>query len=160
MNLIKNGRLLFDLQPDQLELLEHAARLHKGLAGISFKILENNAEEIIIPIVQERHAAGNYHDGKRLDEIVKETFGKFYPNKKIKSRPIVYEESPATHVDSKWINKQMLTLGIRVKDIAADTGLNRSQVNALVTGSRPLSQSSKALMYYHFLAKELASRRN
>lgn len=153
MNIIKNVRLLHDVTPENIALLEQAARIHKGFAGISFKILENTPDQVVIRIIQEKHAAGNYHSGKRLAEIVKETFGKFFQGKTILPRPIPYQESPAAGVDSAWINKRMTELGIRIKDIAADTGLNRSQVNALVTGNRPLSQLSKALMYFYFLAK-------
>ena len=153
MNIIKNVRLLHDVTPDNIALMEQAARLHKGLCGICFKILEYTPDQVVIRIIQEKHAAGNYHSSKRLSEIVKETFVKFFEGKTILARPFPYQESPAANVDSAWINKQMTELGIRIKDIAADTGLNRSQVNAMVTGNRPISQISKALMYFYFLAK-------
>ena len=153
MNTIKNIRLLHDIAPENIALMEQVARLHKGLAGISFKILEYTPDKVVVRIIQEKHAAVNYHPGKRLVEIVKETFGRFFEGKTILARPFPYQESPAASVDSAWINKQMTEHGIRIKDIAADTGLNRSQVNAMVTGNRPLSQLSKALMYFYFLAK-------
>lgn len=154
MNLIKNIRLLEGLPPDRLQLLEQACRIHKAAGGISFKVIGVDGDKVTIRIMQERHAAGNYHPVKRLVEIVRETFGPFVEGKKILVHPLPYVESPATNVDSAWINKKMLDLGVKIKEIAQDTGLNRSQVNALVTGNRPLSQSAKALMYFYFQAKE------
>ncbi|HTE31303.1 MAG TPA: hypothetical protein VK666_13070 [Chryseolinea sp.] len=153
MSEIKNLHLLEDTTFEQSNAMEQAALLHRRHGGIVFKILEYSPKKVIIQVAQERHAAGNYQSAKRLIEIVHETFDRFFKDAKVIPRPIVFEVSPANKVTSEWINKKMLTIGVRLKEIAADTGIEYSQLSGLVTGNKPLSQTVKAMFYFYFLSK-------
>jgi len=150
---IKNIHLVNDLEPDVIEKMNYAAVMHRKHSRITFKIVEYSATEIIIRVVQDKNPNGNQFEQKRLIEIVHETFDQFFPGRKIKVHPIPYSESPVDQVDSKWIEEKMLATGTKLKDIAKDTGLNKTQLSALVNGQKPLSQVTKALFYYYFMNK-------
>lgn len=151
---IKNFHLLDDLPEQQKSKMEYAAVQHSRMNNLSFKIVEVDPKSITIQVVQGKNAARAYHPQKRLIEIVHETFDRFFPNKKIRVHAVPFIESPANDVDADWINAQMLSAGIRLKEIAADTGVDYTQLSSLVSGARPLSQPMKALFYFYFLARQ------
>lgn len=150
----KNIHLLTDADEKTKEMIEHAAVQHYRHNNIIFKLIEYQPQKkVIIQATQGKNAAAVYHDKKRLIEIVSETFGRFFPDIKINVQPIPFEESPATKVDAAWISKQMHQTGTRLKDIAADTGLNYTHLSELINGGE-LSQAMKALFWFYFLSKK------
>lgn len=153
MAVLKNVHLLEGIaKQSDLVKMEHAALQHKRYSNIEFKIVDVGNKEVIIQVSQGKSAAENYADKKRLIEIVKETFGRFFEGYRIKTHPIPYKVPDCEIVDAAWINKQMLRYGIKAKDIAADTGLDRTNITTIISGDRPLSQIMKALFWYYFLA--------
>lgn len=152
---LKNIHLLGDsINSKELEMMEQAALMHRRHSAISFKIIDWEPEKVVIQISQSKSSSGNYFDLKRLIEIVHETYDRFFPNKIVMVHPIPYKESKADIVTVKWINDKMLTTGTKLKDIIDDTGLNKSQLSAIINGIKPLSQPMKALFYYYFLSKK------
>lgn len=152
MNQIKNLHLLTDVGEEEKLKMEHAGLLHARYSNITFKIVDYDDKKVTIQIAQGKSAAENHQNKKRLIEIVHETFDRFFPKRKILVHPIEFVESPATSIDETWINKQMLEHGITLKQIATDTGINYTQLSALITGRNPLSQPMKALFWYYFAA--------
>jgi hypothetical protein len=146
--------MLTDHSPGDLEKMEAVALAHRKISGITFKIVDYNDKKVIIQIVQGKHAARNYHPPRRLVEIVHETFDRFFPDHRVMVQPIPFKESPVNKVDPEWIRKRMLREHIKIKDIAEDTGIDRSQLNALISGNRPLSQPMKALFWLYFQVKQ------
>jgi hypothetical protein len=160
MALLKNIHMLSDLDQKSVDLMEHAALQHKRYSNITFKIVEVAPKKVIIQAVQGKSAAGNYQTQKRLVEIVHETFDRFFPGKKIHVHAVPFKESMANRVDPDWIRGKMTATGIRLKDIASDTGIDYTQLSALITGVNPLSQPMKALFWYYFLSKEAVATRD
>lgn len=157
MNLIKNGHKLEGiLKPADIDKMEHAALEHKRYANITFKILDVDDKSVTIRVSQEKSAAENYQDQKRLAAIVQETFGRFFKDRKIHARAFPYKLPPSSKVDSKWILNQMNQTGIGLKQLEEDTGLLKSQLSAVINGVKPLSQPMKALFWFYFLAKQAA----
>lgn len=154
MNIIKNVHRLLDEDVNDVAKMEAAAVAHRRHAGITFKIVDYTPKKVTIQVTQEKHAAGNYHPAKRLVEIVHETFDRFFKDKKVVVNTIPFQQTPADGVDSKWINEQMLNTGTRLKQIAADTGIDYTQLSSLVSGDRPLSQPMRALFWFYFLSKQ------
>lgn len=155
MALLKNVHLVTDIvKPDDIDKMEHAALQHKRYSNKEFKVVDVKPSAVIIQAAQGKSAAENYATGKRLIEIVRETFGRFFPDHKINVQPIPYKVPAAYIVDDKWINAKMLGHGIKAKEISEDTGIDRTQLTALVNGTRPLSKPMKALFWYYFLAKK------
>lgn len=155
MGEIKNLHLLADtVKPGDIDKMEIAALQHRRHANITFKFLEASKENVVIQVTQAKSAAGNYFPRNRLADIVTETFGRFFKDRKIFARPMPFQEPEPDKVDHKWIEAKMLNTGTRLKDIASETGLDYSQLSSLVSGNRPLSQPMKALFYYYFRTKE------
>ena len=156
MNTIKNLHLLNDFSEKDLALMEQAAVMHKRFSSIFFKILEVTPDKVVFRVHQEKSAAENYQNGKRLAEIVHETFDRFFPDRKIQVRPYPYKPAPPEQVDHKWVAKKMSATGINLKQIADETGLNYANLSKITSsGTEDISPVMKALFYYYFAAKEL-----
>jgi len=151
---IKNLHLLEGVVGEKdLVKMEHAGIEHRRFSSISFKIIEVTDKKVLFQVSQGKSAAGNYQTGKRLIEIVHETFDQFFPGRKVQAGPIVFTPSPAEHVTSEWVAGQMRAYKISTKQIAADTGIDLSQITSIITGNRPMSQPNKAMFWFYFLAK-------
>lgn len=58
-------------------------------------------------------------------------------------------------VDAEWVSNKMDDLGVTIKSICDETGLDRSNVSAWINGLRPLSKNVKILFYYYFKSKKM-----
>jgi hypothetical protein len=154
MRQIKNTELLVGVDELTIISMEIAALIHTTQENIRFKIVEYDDEKIIIQAVQDKTAAGFYHNEKTLIDLVHKTFDGFFDGKKVLVHAIPFVDNAPSKVDIKWINKKMLEMGIRIKDIATDTGIDHKELSKLLNSDIPLSIPTKALFYYYFLAKE------
>lgn len=59
-------------------------------------------------------------------------------------------------VDARWINQQMDELGLKTADICRQTGLNKSTLSLLFTGSRPITLMNRALFWHYIHGYRLA----
>jgi len=150
MNEIKNLHLLQISEQDKTKL-EAGALLSRRHINLTFKIKEVTGRGVIIGAVQGRTHSGKYLTVK---EIVSSTKALFVPVlNRVNVHPVPYTENPVNAVNSEWISQAMKNTGIKLKDICSDTGLNVSQVSALISGLKPLSQPMKALFFYYFKSK-------
>ena len=154
MNLIKNLHLLEGFKQEDLDMMEHAALQHKRYANITFKIIAFEKKTVTIEVRQGKSAAQNYQTGKRLHEIVHETFGRFFKGIKMNIGTQPFRESPANNVNAGWISRKMEEKKIKLKHLAEDTGVEYTQLSALISGTRPLSQPMKALFWYYFQCQD------
>jgi hypothetical protein len=154
MRQIKNTELLLGVDELTIISMEIAALIHTTQENIRFKIVAYDDEKIVIQAVQSKTAAGFYHTQKTLIDLVHKTFDSFFISKKVLVHPIPFVEHAPAKVDIKWINKKMLEMGIRINDIATDTGIGHKELTELLNSDIQLSKATKALFYYYFLAKE------
>lgn len=156
MAVIKNIHLLGErVSPADQDKMEHGALQHKRYSNISFKIVEVKPSSVTFQVVQGRSAQNNYQSKARLIEIVHETFGRFFPESKILVHAVPYKKPATNVVDYMWIKKQMLKLGIKVKQMADETGVDHTQLTAYMNGTRPLSATVKAMFFFYFETKQL-----
>lgn len=148
-SLIGNAGLI-RLEPDQMQLLEKRAELHRRYSAIEFKVLEWSDTKIVIRIVQGKSHAENYFDQHRLVDIVRETFGDLVPGLQVLARPYPYQPSPTAIVTADWIKKKMVEQGLKVKDLAHALGVDANTVSAYKNGVKPLSGVVRAMFYYYF----------
>lgn len=150
---IKNLALLEGLTDADIAKMEHAATEHKRYGSLMFKIVETDKKSVTIQVVQEKNAAGVYHNQKRLIEIVHETFDRFFPAQKVRVRAIPYEMPAPRQVTPKWVNERMLSSGTKLKEVAKETGIDYTRLSALISGDRPMSQVTQAMFYFYFQGK-------
>jgi hypothetical protein len=156
MTLIKNIHLLKGvLNESDLDKMEHAALQHKRYAAVQFKIVDAGPGKVTFQIAQGKSAAENYFTKSRMIEIVHETFGRFFPHSKIIVHPVPYKMPAPNQVDPAWVQKKMLHLGIKLKQVSDDTGVDYTNLSAVLNEKAPMSQPIKALLYYYFSYKEL-----
>lgn len=155
-NVIKNLHLLADiLSTEDTALMEAAARAHGMHNNITFKVMDVEEKKVSLRVTQDKNQGNRYFPAKRLIEIGRETFGRFFPERKLIIHPVVYQEPMVNEVDHKWIRKKMESTGVKLKTIQADTGIDYTYLSSLTSGSDSLSQPMKAMFWYYFIAKEM-----
>ncbi len=145
---------LEDFSKEDKDMMEHAALVHRQFNNITFKILEVEKKKITIQVTQDKNEKENYFPAKRLIEIVHETYDRFFKGWKVMVHPKAYIKSPVEQVDHAWVNKLMLEKGVKLKEIAKDTGISPAQLSVIINGG-VISQPMKALFYYYFESKKL-----
>ena len=89
-----------------------------------------------------------------LIKRTQELFSKFLPQSQLVILPVTFRPSPASAVTPAWLDQKMNEKGIRIKQIAFDTGIDRESISDWVTGKRNMSQIVKA-MFYYYLSREI-----
>lgn len=148
--LIKNIHLIKWLDENALLRLEQAALAHQRFSDIHFKIVSVTDEKVVILTTQNKNFHQNQFDAKRLVEITKEVFVKFLDEKALNVAAVPFISSPTEVVDSTWITEQMSRYKIALKQISADTGINKSSLSSVITGDKPLSAVMRGMFYYYF----------
>ena len=150
MSSIQNINLLEPiLTPEQIFKLDKAAARHQEQSNTNFKILSETEKTINIETAQGETGSGKYATEDTLIKRTEDLFRKHLPEYKIIVSPETFQASPASIVNTAWIDKMMQQKGIRIKQIAFDTGIDRESVSDWVTGKRRMSQIVKALFYYY-----------
>lgn len=145
-------KLVDTLTPEQLEKLEKAAQRHADTSNISFTILSYSENELAIEVVQGETKSGKYATEATLTSRSKELFGKHLPNTQLNISPATYAPSPASTVTIAWLEQKMQQKGVRIKQIAFETGIDKEAISDWVTGRKAMGQIVKA-MFYFYLSK-------
>lgn len=152
MSNIINIEKLQDLIDDTgMAKLDAAAGMHKKQSNIEFNILAVEDNVLTVATEQGKTGSGKYANLKTLIKRTHEVFDNYLPPSfKLEVQPAEYLESPAATVTPDWIGKKMLEKEVRVKQIAFDTGIDRTDLTAWINGVKPMSQIVKAMFYYYF----------
>ena len=137
------------LTSDEITQLGKAADRHQTQSKITFTILSVQPGTIEIETTQDETKSGKYASEATLISRTKETFAKFFPNLEIKVDPVPHLPSPASVVSTAWIEMKMQQKGVRIKQIAFETGIDRESISDWVTGKRSMSQIVKAMFFFY-----------
>ncbi|WP_316809571.1 helix-turn-helix transcriptional regulator [Pedobacter agri] len=152
MSNIENLSLLSGLvSPEKMLKLEATAARHKQQANISFVIQAVEDHVVQVLAVQGEKASGTYASEATLIKRAQDLFGKFPSEIKIQVEAETHLPSPASLVDVAWIEKKMDEKGVRIKQIAFDTGIDRESIADWVNGKRSMSQIVKAMFYFYLM---------
>lgn len=144
---IKNLKPL--LSDEQIHQIEQAAEVHKIQANISFCILAVEDHAIQIETAQAENRSGKYATAATLTKRTREVFDKWLPAFDIQVIPATFMPSPTSVVNPAWLENKMKEKGIRIKQIAFDTGIDRESISGWVSGKRNMSQLVKAMFYFY-----------
>jgi hypothetical protein len=148
MGVIKNIEALGSLNELELQKLEAGAAMHMQYSRIEFKVLEVNENDITVRVTQGESPAGNYLTSKELVNRAKDLFSFYLPGKTIHVRAFPYSVPKVEAVGPEWIQKQMHSKGVSQKTIVEETGIDKTNVSAWITGKRPMSQPVKAMFWF------------
>jgi hypothetical protein len=140
------------LNTEQLKQLESAAHVHKLQSNITFTVTDVSANSINIEVLQSENKSKKYATEATLLKRTHEVFDKLFPSFHLEIEPTTALPSPVSVVTVPWLEKKMLEKGVRIKQIAFDTGVDRESIAEWVTGKRSMSQIVKA-MFYFYLSK-------
>jgi hypothetical protein len=138
------------LGAEELRKLEEAAQVHQGQSNITFTILAVNNSEIQIETTQSENRSGRYASEATLTKRTHEVFDNALPNYTIQVIPVPFIPSPTSVVTVAWLEKMMQHKGVRIKQLAFDTGVDRESIAGWVSGKRSMSQIVKAMFYFYF----------
>ena len=150
MSSIQNINLLEShLSEEQIFKLDKGAGRLQDQSNTNFNIRSAVEKIIEIETTQGETSSGKYATESTLVKRTEDLFRKSLPGYKIIVSPQTFKPSPASLVNTAWIDKMMQQKGIRIKQIAFDTGIERETISDWVTGKRSMSQIVKALFYYY-----------
>lgn len=150
MSSIQNVNLLETLlSAEKILKLDKAASRHQEQSNTNFTIRSAVEKSIEVETAQGETSSGKYATEATLIKRTEDLFRKYLPDYKISVTPETFQASPASVVNTIWIDKMMQQKGIRIKQIAFDTGIDRESVSEWVTGKRSMSQIVKALFFYY-----------
>ena len=137
------------LDADQLDQLDKAAAIHKSQSNIEFCILSVEEKNISIETTQSETRSGKYATQSTLVKRTQEVFEKALPTFDIKVEPMPFLPNPTSVVNPAWLEKKMKEKGVRIKQIAFETGVDRDSISDWITGKRAMSQIVKAMFYFY-----------
>jgi hypothetical protein len=140
------------LDKEQLEQLDAAAEMHQEQSGIEFRIAEVEGEVVHIETSQSERRSGKYANEAALFKRTREVFEKRLKGMTLEVKVFPHLPSPTSVVNTKWLESKMNEKGVRIKQIAFDTGVDRESIADWVSGKRSMSQIVKA-MFYFYLSK-------
>ncbi len=151
MSNIENLVKLKNIIPEEKILkLEAAAARHKAQSNISFTIDSISDKILEVSTIQHETSSGKYASEPTLIKRTEDVFNKILPEFKLVVSAHTHLPSPAIIVTPSWIDQKMLQKGVRIKQIAFDTGLDRESISDWVTGKRSMSQLVKAMFFFYF----------
>lgn len=139
------------LSSEQIDQLNKAADRHTAQSNISFTLLAIEDNLIEIETAQGENKSGKYATEATLIKRTQEVFSKI-TEFQLKVHPLTYLPSPTSVVNTAWLERKMQEKGVRIKQIAFETGIDRESISDWVTGKRSMSQIVKA-MFYFYLSK-------
>ncbi len=143
------------LNPDKANEILEISSLMRRHGRIYVYYLSEKEDSVTLKVEQKKNPNGNYITAKELADRVKENFSE-YTSKKIHVRPTAYSESPIEVVDLKYIASKMLKHKISNKNLAHGLGVTKSEMSGIINGKRPITQRTKAALYYYFQVRELS----
>ncbi|MFP5079748.1 helix-turn-helix domain-containing protein [Pedobacter sp. JCM 36344] len=141
--------LIDNLDSDKLEQLDKAAAILKSQSNIEFRILSVDETNISIETAQSETRSGKYANQATLVKRTLEIFEKILSGFNIDVEPVPYLPTPTSVVNPAWLNKKMKEKGVRIKQIAFETGVDRESISDWITGKRAMSQIVKAMFYFY-----------
>lgn len=151
MTVIKNLNALDKiLTSQQLEQLDAAAMPHISQSNISFEIIILEGENVKIEVTQDKKSSGKYATEATLVKRAHEVFDRSLSSFSLEISTVTALPSPVSTVNTEWLEKKMLEKGIRIKQIAFDTGIDRESIADWVGGKRSMGQTVKAMFYFYF----------
>jgi hypothetical protein len=135
---------------EQVQLLETAAAVHLAQSNIEFSILQAEHDILHVEVAQNATRSGKYATEATLVKRTHEVFDKVLPGIKLEIEPSTHMPSPTSVVNPAWLEMKMKAKGVRIKQIAFDTGIERESIADWVAGKRNMSQIVKAMFYFYF----------
>lgn len=137
------------LNADELNSLKKAAERHSQQSNIDFKIVSVDDKIAEIETSQGETASGKYATQQVLLKRTAELFKKRLPGLELQITANAVLPSPADVVDVSWIDQKMQEKGLRIKQIAFETGIDRESISDWVTGKKAMGKTVKAMFYFY-----------
>jgi len=137
------------LKSDELNALNKAAERHSQQSNMDFKIISVNGNVVEIETSQGETASGKYATQQVLLKRTEELFKKRLSGFELQISANAVLPSPADVVDVPWIDQKMQEKGLRIKQIAFETGIDRESISDWVTGKKAMGKTVKAMFYFY-----------
>lgn len=156
MEIIKNIYKLVGIvgHVDLLRLEEGAKQCLTRL-NVSFEIVNARSSALKVKTRQWKCNTGHPVEIPKLISLTQDLFERFVIDIPVTVHPIAYTPAIVDEVEPLWISDQMLNMGVTMKDILHDTGVDRLALSSWIEGLQPMSQDVKAMFFYYFESVQL-----
>lgn len=156
MEIIKNiYKLVGIVRHIDLLRLEEGAKQYLTRFNISFEIVTAKSSALKVKTRQWKCTTGHPLEIPRLISLTQDLFERFITGVPVTVHPIAYTPAVADEVEPDWISDKMLNMGVTLKDIHQDTGVDRLNLSSWIEGLQPMSQDVKAMFFYYFESLQL-----
>lgn len=156
MEIIKNiYKLVGIVRHIELLRLEEGAKQYLSQLNISFEIVTAKSSALKVKTRQWKCTTGQPAEIPKLISLTQDLFERFVTGVPVTVHPIAYTPAIVDDVEPGWISDKMLNMGITLKDIHQDTGIDRLNLSSWINGLQPISQDVKAMFFYYFESIEL-----
>ncbi|WP_342327611.1 hypothetical protein [Pedobacter sp. FW305-3-2-15-E-R2A2] len=150
MEIIRNLDKLSDvLTPDAIVRVQNEASNYLKQDNLFFTVLSYEQEGLTVKVEQDRPLTEKIYTFDELVFIAKDLFGRYIINE-VFAHPHPYVESPAEVVNGKWVQLHMNHYEIRLKNVAFQTGIDKTNLSAWINEKRPMSRIVKAMFFNFF----------
>ncbi len=139
------------LTPYQIDKLNSAGDRHATASNMTFTLLSATETALEVEVAQSETKSGKYASEATLSSRSQALFGKFLPNSPLRINPVAYTPSAPSVVTTAWLDHKMQQKGVRIKQIALETGIDRETTSDWVTGKRSMSHLVKAMFYFYLI---------
>lgn len=133
---------------------------YRKMARIYIEIISFDGQRLIVRAEQKEAVNDLILTKIELTTRVRELFADEIPNDwKLTVSAVNFDRRDISAIDAMWINDNMTRLGLKAKDIASHTGLDKSSLSLYMSGGRELSKLTKIAFYYFFKYYEMSNFR-
>lgn len=156
MEIIKNiYKLVGIVKHIDLLRLEEGAKQYLTRFNISFEIVTAKPSALKVKTRQWKCKTGHLLEIPKLISLTQDLFERFITGVPVTVHPIAYTPTVADNVEPDWICNKMLNMGVKLKDIHQDTGVDSLNLSSWIEGLQPMSQDVKAMFFYYFESLQL-----
>ncbi|MFA6084236.1 hypothetical protein [Mucilaginibacter sp.] len=140
---------------EEIKRIDEAVREWNTSDRIEFKIqstvISGVFKSVAVRVSQPFNESGIYLDRATLISKTEAIFKPFLYGRMLYVDAHPYKPVIIDIVTPEWLEKRMVERGVRVKDIAIDTGIDRTSLSGWISGLRPMSQPVRAMFYFYLI---------
>jgi len=139
---------------------EELQRLYKN-SNIIVDIVSFSDNRLIVRAEQEVLKETQQIDKKNLEKNVRDVFSDKVPATwKVTISAVDFNRSDIDSIDASWVSSKMVDLGLEPKHISTYTGIDKTELNNLLSGKVEFTEWQRVAFYYFFKYRYLSRFKN
>jgi hypothetical protein len=152
---------LLPISEEAKKRLNEFALQYRKFAKVFIEIVSFSNNWLIVRVEQKELVNGKQLTRAELINRASELFKGEIPEEwKVSISAADFDRKDIDNVNAEWINKKLEKLNLKAKHISSHTGIDKSSLSLLLSGTRELTKWHKVAFYYFFKYMELSNFKN